>query len=66
MMQQNEYLVTLDNDNVISVLKATVIHPDEKSRGSEEDQGPVIHLPSVGIINESKSIKTPNRGNESQ
>jgi len=61
---QNEFLVALDNDNTVSIFKGHIEKPDlpaDQSNANEEKKESHVALPSVGIINESLGIKSPNR-----
>ena len=59
----NELLVALDNDNTVSIFKCHITKPEvvDQSTLGEEKKESHLSLPSVGPINESLGIKSPNR-----
>lgn len=58
-MISNEFIVAMDNDNTVSIFKTKVLCPQPEAPVKNEIEREVVHLPSVGLINESMGIKSP-------
>jgi len=57
-------LIALDNDYTVSILKCHITKPPIEVDPDEENESKrlrdSLHLPSVGLINQSMGIKSPN------